>query len=89
MKRKMLKSFCGKLLALACTFSILLSVPTLDAKAANETLLHTYGSAYGYSGTCINLYQLRDAGQLAALNLNSRHFIPRFDHVGTFNPMNS
>ncbi len=63
----MLKSFCGKLLALACTFSMLLSVPTLDAKAANETLLNTYGSAYGYSGTCINLYQLRDAGQLAAL----------------------
>ena len=24
-----------------------------------------------------------------AYNLKSRHFIPRFDHVGTFTPMNS
>ena len=28
------------------------------------TLLNTYGQTFGYSGTCINLYQLRDANTL-------------------------
>lgn len=55
MKRKMLKSLCQKLLALACAFTMCLSVPAMDAKAANETLLNTYGSAYGYSGTVVTM----------------------------------
>ncbi|QFJ54853.1 endo-1,4-beta-xylanase [Pseudobutyrivibrio xylanivorans] len=67
MKRKMLKSFAAKLLAVACAFTMLASATTLDAKAAEATLLNTYGSTYGYSGTCINLYQLRDSSQLSIL----------------------
>lgn len=39
----------------------------VDAQAADNTLLNTYGAQYGYSGTCINLYQLRDANQLSLL----------------------
>ena len=71
MKRNYFKSFLAKLLVLVCAFSMLLSVSTLEAKAANETLLNTYGATYGYSGTCINLYQLRDAKQLSILK---QHF---------------
>ena len=67
MKIKMLKSFGAKLLAVACAFTMLASVPSLDVKAADATLLNTYGSTYGYSGTCINLYQLRDSKQLSIL----------------------
>ncbi|MBQ7148989.1 MAG: endo-1,4-beta-xylanase [Pseudobutyrivibrio sp.] len=67
MKRKLLKSFGAKLLAVACAFTMLASVPSLNAQAAEATLLNTYGATYGYSGTCINLYQLRDANQLSIL----------------------
>ena len=67
MKNKMLKSFAAKLLAVACAFSMFASVPSLNVKAADATLLNTYGSTYGYSGTCINLYQLRDSKQLSIL----------------------
>ena len=41
-----------------------------DAEAAEQTLLNTYGVTFKYSGTCINLYQLKDASQLAALKKN-------------------
>lgn len=34
------------------------------------TLLNTYGQKYGYSGTCINLYQLRDANTLNLIKQN-------------------
>ncbi|WP_242840965.1 endo-1,4-beta-xylanase [Butyrivibrio sp. AE3004] len=34
------------------------------------TLLNTYGHTFGYSGTCINLYQLRDVNTLALLKKN-------------------
>ncbi|WP_050008100.1 endo-1,4-beta-xylanase [Butyrivibrio sp. WCE2006] len=34
------------------------------------TLLNTYGQQYGYSGTCINLYQLRDANTLDLIKKN-------------------
>ncbi|SDB23538.1 endo-1,4-beta-xylanase [Pseudobutyrivibrio sp. YE44] len=67
MRKNIFKSFVSKLLVLVCAFTMCVSVSTLDAKAANETLLNTYGAKYGYSGTCINLYQLRDAKQLSIL----------------------
>lgn len=35
--------------------------------ATTATLLNTYGKTYGYSGTCINLYQLRDARTLSII----------------------
>ncbi|MBP3262968.1 endo-1,4-beta-xylanase [Pseudobutyrivibrio sp.] len=67
MKRKVFKSLMSKLLVVACALTMCVSTPSLDAQAAETTLLNTYGSSYGYSGTCINLYQLRDANQLAFL----------------------
>ncbi len=67
MKIKTLQSFAKKLLAVACAFTMLASVPSLTAQAAEATLMNTYGATYGYSGTCINLYQLRDANQLSIL----------------------
>ncbi len=67
MKKKFLKSLMSKLLVVACAVTMCVSTPSINAQAAETTLLNTYGSTYGYSGTCINLYQLRDANQLAFL----------------------
>ncbi len=53
---------------LACT---IFAATGVTAKAADNTLLNTYGAKYGYSGTCINLYQLRDANQL---NILKQHY---------------
>ena len=52
------------LMMLVCSIGLSVKV---DAQAADNTLLNTYGSKYGYSGTCINLYQLRDSNQLNIL----------------------
>ncbi|SFI36424.1 endo-1,4-beta-xylanase [Pseudobutyrivibrio sp. OR37] len=71
MKKKFLKSLMSKLLVVACAVTMCVSTPSINAQAAETTLLNTYGSTYGYSGTCINLYQLRDANQLAFLK---KHF---------------
>ncbi len=38
-----------------------------QGQVVEANLRNTYGAQYGYSGTCINLYQLRDASQLAFL----------------------
>ena len=62
-----LKSIISKLMVLmmlVCAIGLSVSV---DAQAADNTLLNTYGAKYGYSGTCINLYQLRDSSQLNIL----------------------
>ena len=62
-----MKSIISKLMVLimlVCAIGLSVSV---DAQAADNTLLNTYGAKYGYSGTCINLYQLRDANQLSLL----------------------
>ena len=67
MRRKVFKSLLSKLLVVACALTMCVSTPSITAQAAETTLLNTYGSSYGYSGTCINLYQLRDANQLAFL----------------------
>ncbi|MCR4903020.1 MAG: endo-1,4-beta-xylanase [Butyrivibrio sp.] len=40
---------------------------TSQGQTAEANLLNTYGTQFGYSGTCINLYQLRDASQLQFL----------------------
>lgn len=53
---------------LVCT---IFAATGVTAKAADNTLLNTYGAKYGYSGTCINLYQLRDANQL---NILKQHY---------------
>lgn len=67
MKQKLLKSFSATMLAVACAFTMFAALPSLTAEAADATLLNTYGATYGKSGTCINLSQLRDSSQLAAL----------------------
>ena len=67
MKQKTVKGFVAKLLAAACAFTMCVSATSLDAQAAEATLLNTYGATYGNSGTCINLSQLRDSSQLSFL----------------------
>ena len=67
MIKKFIKGLISKLLVVACAVTMCVSTPSITAQAAETTLLNTYGSTYGYSGTCINLYQLRDANQLAFL----------------------
>ncbi len=67
MKKKVITGLLRKLLACACAVSMAMAIPTVDASAAEATLLNTYGRTYGYSGTCINLYQLKDARQLSIL----------------------
>ena len=57
------KKLLGSVLTLALLFGMLL--PCGSASAAQETLLNTYGALFGYSGTCINLRQLRDPETLA------------------------
>lgn len=57
------KKLLGSVLALALLIGVML--PCGKAEAAQETLLNTYGSLFGYSGTCINLSQLRDANTLS------------------------
>ena len=42
-----------------------------EGKPVEANLRNTYGAKYGYSGTCINLYQLRDANQL---NILKKHY---------------
>lgn len=57
------KKLLGSVLALALLIGVML--PCGKAEAAQETLLNTYGALFGYSGTCINLSQLRDANTLS------------------------
>ena len=40
-------------------------VPKTETKAANETLLNTYGNVMGRSGNCVTLNQLRDPATLS------------------------
>lgn len=40
-------------------------VPKTESKAANETLLNTYGSVMGRSGNCVTLNQLKDPATLS------------------------
>lgn len=40
-------------------------VPRTESKAANETLLNTYGKVFGRSGNCVTLNQLRDPATLS------------------------
>lgn len=62
--KKGLKKLFGSVLVFALLLGAAL-VPKIGADAAQETLLNTYGALFGYSGTCINLRQLRDADTLA------------------------
>ena len=64
--KKRFKKWISGVVAAALVVSSLL-VPGKSADAAGETLLNTYGAAFGYSGTCINLSQLRNSGDLAFL----------------------
>ena len=65
MKNNIKRLIARAMVALMLVCSIGLAAKT-DVQAA-DTLLNTYGAKYGYSGTCINLYQLRDANQLKLL----------------------
>ena len=40
-------------------------VPRTETKAANETLLNTYGKVFGRSGNCVSLNQLKDPATLS------------------------
>jgi len=40
-------------------------VPETETKAANETLLNTYGKVFGRSGNCVTLNQLNDSATLS------------------------
>ncbi|MBQ8798463.1 MAG: endo-1,4-beta-xylanase [Lachnospiraceae bacterium] len=60
--KKLLSSVVATALLLGTLFA-----PVNRADAAGETLLNTYGAAFGYSGTCINLSQLKNANDLAFL----------------------
>lgn len=40
-------------------------VPKTETKAANETLLNTYGKVFGRSGNCVSLNQLKDPATLS------------------------
>ena len=62
--KKKFKKWVSSVLTAALLVGTLL-VPNHRAEAAEDTLLNTYGSAFGYSGTCINLNQLRNANTLA------------------------
>ncbi|MBR6628057.1 MAG: endo-1,4-beta-xylanase, partial [Lachnospiraceae bacterium] len=59
-----MKRFISNVLSFAMLVSLLL-VPATESRAASDTLLNTYGSAFGYTGTCINLHQLQNANTLA------------------------
>ncbi|MEE3469731.1 MAG: endo-1,4-beta-xylanase [Butyrivibrio hungatei] len=71
MKVKSINGVVAKVMAFVCAFSMCVAGSTVDAQAADATLLNTYGSTYGHSGTCINLYQLRDGNQL---NILKKHY---------------
>lgn len=61
MKRKW-KKLLSSVLTLALLVGLIL--PSDSAAAAQKTLLNTYGSLFGHSGTCINLSQLQNANTL-------------------------
>jgi len=59
------KRFFARFMAAVLVLVTALAVyQPVQAEAAGETLLNTYGKTYGYSGTCINLSQLRDSNTL-------------------------
>jgi endo-1,4-beta-xylanase len=60
-------SIVAKIMLMLILVCATASVSTISAYAAQDSLLSTYGATYGYSGTCINLYQLKDANTLATL----------------------
>ena len=64
--KKRFKKWISGVVAAALVVSSLL-VPGKRADAAGETLLNTYGATFGYSGTCINLSQLKNSNDLAFL----------------------
>ena len=59
-----LYSIVAKIMLMLILVCATASVSTISAYAAQDSLLSTYGATYGYSGTCINLYQLKDANTL-------------------------
>ncbi len=66
-KMKMLQK--GKRLFSAILIAVLVlgtcMVPKTETKAANETLLNTYGKVFGRSGNCVTLNQLKDSATLS------------------------
>ncbi len=70
MKLNTIKKFMRKCLAVALSVATISAMNVVPAGAAENTLLNTYGTTYGYSGTCINLYQLRDSNTLSLIKKN-------------------
>lgn len=70
MKNSKVKRLFSKVLAIALAAVTITTVNTISAEAAENNLLNTYGKTYGYSGTCINLYQLKDSKTLELIKKN-------------------
>ena len=63
MKKGLKRLLAGALFGVMLMGTVL--APAKPAEAAGENLLNTYGKTFGYSGTCINLSQLRNSNTLA------------------------
>ena len=65
--RIMIKKILKRVISGVAVGALLLGsvvVPTGKTQAATETLLNTYGSLFGRSGTCINSYQMNDSNTM-------------------------
>ena len=58
-KMKVMKKLCNVVLVVSLVLGSIMYTPKAT-KAADATLLSTYGKTFGYSGTCINSWQLND-----------------------------
>lgn len=71
MKNSM-KKLIARFLVFVCVIcSAFMTQMPATVNAAETTMLNTYGAKYGRSGTCINLYQLRDQN---TLNVLKKHY---------------
>lgn len=59
------KRLLAAVLSMIITFATAFAGASMQVKAANETLLNTYGKTYGHVGTCVNSWQLNDANTLS------------------------
>ena len=61
---KKFKRLISSIIVMAFVLGTML-IPNTSSNAANATLLNTYGSLFGRSGTCINLNQWKDPTTLS------------------------
>ncbi|MCR5526230.1 MAG: endo-1,4-beta-xylanase [Lachnospiraceae bacterium] len=70
MKNNKFKTLLSRIAAIALVAVTLTAAGTVSVSAEENNLLNTYGKTYGYSGTCINLYQLKDYETLQLIKKN-------------------